>query len=124
MIRTPFTLLCLLVHFPWLHAQPPTTLTNAESANEIVALLASDSLQGRGNYTPELQKAADFIEQQLMDAGLEPLPGYDHFAIPINFKYHPASLYQLFWNGQLTNVNEYLFISAAFLQPVFRPGNY
>lgn len=124
MLRTPFTLLCLLVHFAWLHAQPPTTLTNAESANEIIALLASDSLQGRGNYTPELQKAADYIEQQFVDAGLEPLPGYDHFAIPINFKYHPASLYQLSWNGQLTNPNEYLFISAAFFQPVFRPGNY
>ena len=124
MIRTLLSLFCLLQHFAWLHAQPPAKLINTKSANEIVSILASDSLQGRGNYTPELQKAADFIEQQFVDARLEPLPGYDHFSIPINFKYHPASLYQLYWNGQKTNVNEYLLISAAFFQPVFRPGNF
>ena len=72
MIRTLLSLFCLLQHFAWLHAQPPAKLINTKSANEIVALLASDSLQGRGNYTPELQKAADFIERQFVDAGLEP----------------------------------------------------
>ncbi len=124
MIRAPFIFFFLLVHCTWLKAQPPAQLTNAERANEIVAILASDSLQGRGNFTPELQKAADYIEQHFIEAGLQPLPGFDLFTIPVNFKYHPASLYQLTWNGQITNVNEYLLISPAFFQPVFRPGNY
>jgi peptidase M28-like protein/PDZ domain-containing protein/PA domain-containing protein len=40
-----------------------------------VRYLASDELKGRGDGTPELDKAAAYIEKQFRDAGLEPLPG-------------------------------------------------
>ncbi|MBI3933788.1 MAG: M28 family peptidase [Acidobacteria bacterium] len=40
-----------------------------------VKYLASDELKGRGDGTPELDKAAAYIEEQFREAGLEPLPG-------------------------------------------------
>jgi Peptidase family M28/PDZ domain/PA domain len=40
-----------------------------------VKYLASDELKGRGDGTPELDKAADYIADQFRKAGLEPLPG-------------------------------------------------
>ncbi len=42
-----------------------------------VKFLASDALQGRGNGTPELNKAADYIAEEFKAAGLEP-GGDDH----------------------------------------------
>jgi len=42
-----------------------------------VKFLASDALQGRGNGTPELNKAADYIAGEFKAAGLEPA-GDDH----------------------------------------------
>src|SRR3970040_2210901 len=39
---------------------------------EHVRFLASDDLQGRGNGTPGLEKAADYIIKQFKKAGLEP----------------------------------------------------
>ena len=40
-----------------------------------VKYLSSDELKGRGDGTPELDKAADYIEEQFRKAGLQPLPG-------------------------------------------------
>src|SRR5262245_22334534 len=40
-----------------------------------VKFLASDDLKGRGDGTPELDKAADYIANQFRKTGLEPLPG-------------------------------------------------
>lgn len=37
----------------------------------MLSYLASDSLKGRGNYTPELHTAAHFIEQKFKEAGLK-----------------------------------------------------
>jgi len=37
-----------------------------------VTFLASDAMQGRGNGSPELEKAADFIAEQFRKAGLKP----------------------------------------------------
>ena len=37
-----------------------------------VKYLASDELKGRGNGTPELERAAEYIAQQFQTAGLQP----------------------------------------------------
>lgn len=42
---------------------------------EDVKFLSSNALKGRGDGTPELDKAAAYIEDQFREAGLEPLPG-------------------------------------------------
>ena len=46
--------------------------------------LASDSLKGRGNFSPELMAAANYIEIEIAKANLQPLKGFFDFAIPFN----------------------------------------
>ena len=61
-----FCLSLTLVSFGASHAfQPDAYLRH-------VKFLASDALQGRGNGTPELDKAADYIATQFKAAGLQP----------------------------------------------------
>lgn len=60
------------------------TLSKAQQINEqevsrIISVLAADSLQGRGTYTPGIEKASVFIEAEFTKAGLVPLPGAADF---------------------------------------------
>jgi hypothetical protein len=54
-----------------LAAQAPPSIDTRAYLDE-VRYLASDELQGRGNGTPGLDKAADFIAARFKEAGLEP----------------------------------------------------
>ena len=55
---------CLSIFFTLIvSAQVNDTISEIE-LTRIISLLASDSLKGRGNYTPELHKAADFIAKE------------------------------------------------------------
>src|SRR5262245_48340738 len=66
----------------YVHSPLPTTATAAENlaVNELspdiyskhVAFLASDELKGRGNGSPELERAGDYIEAQFRMFGLKP----------------------------------------------------
>ncbi|HUC81072.1 MAG TPA: M28 family peptidase [Flavisolibacter sp.] len=47
----------------------PDSISSAE-AQRIIGFLAHDSLKGRGNYTPQLHTAAQFIAQRFRQAGL------------------------------------------------------
>ena len=42
---------------------------------KIISFLAADSLNGRGNFTPDLHKAARFIENEFKKDSLEFMPG-------------------------------------------------
>jgi hypothetical protein len=67
----------------YVHSPLPTTATAAENlaVNELsadiysrhVAFLASDELKGRGNGSPELERAGDYIEAQFRMFGLKPV---------------------------------------------------
>lgn len=61
------------------YAQPPADSFSVKEAQEILQFLASDSLKGRGNFTPELQNAAELIAARFEKAGLKPVPGGDGF---------------------------------------------
>ncbi|MGX5818590.1 M20/M25/M40 family metallo-hydrolase [Chitinophaga lutea] len=47
----------------------------AAEVSRIISVLAADSLEGRGTYTPGIEKASLFIESEFRKAGLSPLPG-------------------------------------------------
>ena len=47
--------------------------------SRIIQVLAADSMQGRGTYTPGIEKASLFIEDEFTKAGLEPLAGLSSF---------------------------------------------
>lgn len=56
-------------------SQNPESLINAKEAERIERVLAADDMRGRRIYTPELDKAADFIAAEFKAAGLEPVKG-------------------------------------------------
>ena len=53
-------------------ASSPTSDLSASRYLDDVKFLASDAMQGRGNGSPELEKAADYIAEQFRKAGLQP----------------------------------------------------
>src|SRR5690606_14345339 len=97
-----------------------------KTASDIISFLASDSLKGRGNYRPELQIAAGYIERHFDSLGLLTLPGTDRYSNPIDYKMHSDVLYDLELNNIKINVDDYLLLSASFFQPVqdFKKYNY
>ena len=62
-----FLWLGLVLSAPALAAEPQAARYAAD-----ITYLASDELKGRGNGTPELEKAADYIADQFKRAGLRP----------------------------------------------------
>ncbi len=117
-----FVYFLLLDHI--LLAQSTNKENSIHTAGEIVSFLASDSLKGRGNYKPELQIAAGYIERHFDSIGLLTLPGLDRFINPIDFTMHPDVLYDLEINSQKINVDDYLLLSASFFQPISDFKNY
>ncbi|MBA2498693.1 MAG: M28 family peptidase [Chitinophagaceae bacterium] len=114
-------MICRLLFFlffgllsPYAYAQLPGKKESIKLAGDIVSFLASDSLKGRGNYKPELQIAAGFIEKHFDSIGLKTIPGYNHFAIPVNFKLQPSIFYDLEINKQKINNDHYQLLSASF----------
>ena len=76
-----------------------------EYARQIVHVLASDSLHGRGYVNDGDKKAADYIRKEFINVGLEPINGtyYQPFNIPINT--FPDSIF-LSIDGKKLNVGE------------------
>ena len=63
-------LLLVLLLAPALTAATPAI--DAERLIGHIQFLASDELKGRGDGSPELERAADYIAQQFKDIGLAP----------------------------------------------------
>lgn len=74
-IKLPALLSLLLAGITPLKAQQ----INEQEVNRIISVLAADSLQGRGTYSPGIEKASLFIESEFAKAGLIPLPGAQDF---------------------------------------------
>lgn len=62
-----------------LHAQKIDKLINATEVERIEKVLSSDSLRGRKVFTPDIEKAGDFISAEFKKAGLKPLKGATGF---------------------------------------------
>lgn len=60
-------------------AQDVNKLIDTKDVDRIIKTLSADDMQGRGTFTPGIEKAAQFIEGEYKQAGLEPMPGNDGF---------------------------------------------
>src|SRR5688572_27248346 len=66
-------------------------ITEAE-VSRIVKTLSADDMQGRGTFTPGIEKASNFIQAEFKKAGLKPLPGMTDFNQAFSvFKITPSS---------------------------------
>ncbi len=70
-------LLVTATSFLW--AQKADEVFNVKEAERIISYLASDEMRGRRVFTPEIDKAADFIGSEFRAAGLQPLNGSNSF---------------------------------------------
>ncbi len=79
--------------------------------------LASDSLKGRGNFSPELNKAADYIAKRFEQIGLQPLTGNSFLQPFALYKLMPAQL-DVKINQQVISPNKMAFVSHQALWKV------
>ena len=61
-----------------------STVTSAaelslEQVTKDINFLASDDMKGRENFSPEMEQAADYINQRFSQIGLSPLAGAKSF---------------------------------------------
>jgi len=60
-------------------AQDVNKLINEKDVERLIKTLSADDMQGRGTFTPGIDKAATFIEGEFKAAGLQPLTGATGF---------------------------------------------
>ena len=65
-----FTALLMSTVF-FINAQDINKIINATEVERIEKILSSDDMQGRKTFTPAIDKAADFIQKEFKNAGLE-----------------------------------------------------
>src|ERR1700749_5134637 len=58
-----------------LFAQDVNKMIKQDDVERIIKTLADDNMQGRGTFTPGIEKAAQFIEGEYKKIGLQPLEG-------------------------------------------------
>lgn len=63
--------------FSW--AQPIDKIITRQETERIERTLASDDMRGRKVFSPEIDKAADFIAAEFKKAGLQPMAGSNSF---------------------------------------------
>jgi hypothetical protein len=80
------TILALLFTYP-AFSQNTIDSIDEKEADRIINILASDSLNGRGNYTIDLAKAANFIADYFKTAGLQPESGIGSMLQPFGVKH-------------------------------------
>lgn len=69
----------LLLAVSFLRAQKPEDLINTKEAERIISFLASDEMKGRKVFSPEIDKAADFIAAEFKAAGLQTWNGSNSY---------------------------------------------
>ncbi len=60
-------------------AQDSSVVISPDSVRSIENVLASDAMRGRATYSPDIDRAADYIIAQFKSAGLQPLPNLDGY---------------------------------------------
>lgn len=61
------------------YAQDVNKLIKQDDVDRIIKTLSADDMQGRGTFTPGIEKAAQFIETEYKDIGLQPMAGNSTF---------------------------------------------
>ena len=74
-MKTIIVAIALLVTSFYSFGQDVNKLIRQDDVERVIKTLASDDMQGRGTFTPGIEKAARFIENEYKQTGLVPLTG-------------------------------------------------
>src|SRR5580692_12979458 len=67
-----------------LMAQDIDRIITPASVEQVESTLSSDSMRGRAVFTPDIERAADFIESRFRAAGLKTWNGSDSYRQPFS----------------------------------------
>ncbi len=84
-----YAFICLLISGQ-VNAQHIDKIITREYVDRLIKTLSSDEMEGRGTFTPGIDKAASFIEKEFKSIGLKPLEGATGFRQSF-FKYRVAA---------------------------------
>jgi hypothetical protein len=107
------TLLLLLAASVRLAAQPTAKVLNVKAVREVETALASDAMRGRATFTPDIERAADYIESEFRKAGLKTWNGSESYRQPFTMIH--SSLLSLTGNidGDAINAGNTIVVSSA-----------
>ena len=114
-------MLCHFLHFfqPFLFvllAQDQEDSIGERETSEILNFLSSDSLKGRGNFTPELIQAGNFIISKFKEYGLQPFPGSLNFYQPFNAgSAKNVDRDDVLWNGKSLAPSQFFYLTSEMI---------
>lgn len=91
--------------------QKPEQIIKEADVARIIKTLSSDEMEGRGTFTPGIDKAAKFIENEFKQIGLKPLDGDNDFRQDFKVKRFKAGGINATINGKLIDQQNILAIS-------------
>lgn len=78
-MKTTILVFALLTMRLYSFGQDVNKLIKKDDVERVITTLAADDMQGRGTFTPGIEKAAEFIENEYKLTGLEPMEGNSGF---------------------------------------------
>jgi len=101
---------------PFLFAQNPEDSIQEKEVSGTLNFLSSDALKGRGNFTPELVTAANYIADEFRSFGLQPFPGDFNFHLPFNAS-TAKDIYRdnIKWNEKKLDQSQFIYLSREIL---------
>jgi hypothetical protein len=92
-------------------AQKPEQIIKEANVARIIKTLSSDEMEGRGTFTPGIDRAAKFIENEFKQIGLKPLSGDTDFRQDFSVKRIKAGEINVTINGKPVDQQNVLAIS-------------
>ena len=96
-----------------LSAQGPDTVFNASAVGSLENMLASDAMRGRATFTPDIERAADYIETQFRASGLRTWNGSGSYRQPFTMIRAKLLAVQGNLDGNPLNMDNTIVISSA-----------
>ncbi len=97
--------------FQFATAQDMDKLVPKDYVDHLIKTLASDDMQGRKPYTPGIEKAATFIENEFKSIGLEPLTGLKSFRQTFNLQQVKPNTSSVVVNGKTIAAENVVMLS-------------
>ncbi len=94
------------------YCQDPAAQINADNAKRIISVLAADEMKGRKTFSPEIDKAADFIAAEFKAAGLQPAKGAKGFLQPFTMMTAKQTEIKATANGAELDAKNVLVVTA------------
>jgi hypothetical protein len=95
------------------YAQDVNKLIQQNDVERLIKTLSADDMQGRGTFTPGIDKAATFIEEEFKKVGLQPLKGNSGYRQSFTVYRTTPTLMQVSIEGQPIAANNIAIAGGA-----------